>query len=142
MASVEIKCKQTLFSAQYVKSGFTGCGVRVRGVCGVRGVRGVCCVRGVRGVRGDLSLVVDGFRCIRCDGTIEEADISEDLVVDGDGCVKSFYYLGDTPDGDGGADLAATGGIRNGELFPFLPFLPTRDERYASCVRITIIYGS
>ena len=27
------------------------------------------------GVRGDLSLVVDGFRCKRCDGTIEEADL-------------------------------------------------------------------
>ena len=29
-------------------------------------------------------------------------------------CVKSFCYLGDTLDGDGGADLAATARIRNG----------------------------
>ena len=39
--------------------------------------------------------------------------------------VKSFCYLGDTLDGDGGADLAATARIRNGwmkfrELLPFL----------------------
>ena len=39
-------------------------------------------------------------------------------------CVKSFCYLGDTLDGDGGADLTATARIRNGwikfrELFPF-----------------------
>ena len=29
------------------------------------------------------------------------------------GCVKSFCYLLDTLDGDGGADLATTGRIRN-----------------------------
>ena len=49
------------------------------------------------------------------------------LMVDGETyeCVKSFCYLGDTLDGDGGADLAATARIRNGwmkfrELLPFL----------------------
>ena len=53
-------------------------------------------------------------------------DLSEDLMVDGETyeCVKSFCYLGDTLDGDGGADLA-TARIRNGwmkfrELLPFL----------------------
>ena len=68
------------------------------------------------GIRGDLSLVVDGFRCKRCDRTIQEADVAEDLVVDGEtyGCVKSFCYLGDTLDGDGGAYLAATVRIRKG----------------------------
>ena len=30
------------------------------------------------------------------------------------GCVKRFCYLGDTLDGDGGVDLAATDRIRNG----------------------------
>ena len=40
-------------------------------------------------------------------------------------CVKCFCYLGDTLDGDGGMDLAATAIIRNGwmkfqELLPFL----------------------
>ena len=30
------------------------------------------------------------------------------------GSVNSFCYLGDTLDGDGGADLAATARIRNG----------------------------
>ena len=37
-------------------------------------------------------------------------------MVDGEayGCVKSFCYLGDSLDGDGGADLAARYRIRNG----------------------------
>ena len=49
-------------------------------------------------------------------GTIQEVDLAEDLMVDGETyeCVKSFCYLGDTLDGDGGADLAATARIRNG----------------------------
>ena len=34
------------------------------------------------GVRGDLSRVADGFRCRRCDGTIQEADLAEDLMVE------------------------------------------------------------
>ena len=76
---------------------------------------------------GDLSRVVDGFRCRRCNRTIQEADLAEDLMVDGETheCVKSFDYLGDTLDGDGGADLAATARIRNGwmkfrEILPYL----------------------
>ena len=57
--------------------------------------------------------VYDGFRCKRCDGRIREIDLAEDLMVDGETyeCVKSFCYLGDTLDGDGGADLAATARI-------------------------------
>ena len=68
------------------------------------------------GVRGDLSRIADGFMCRRCDGTIQEADLAEELMWDGDtyGCVKSFCYLGDTLDGDGGPDLSATARIRNG----------------------------
>ena len=31
------------------------------------------------GVRGDLSQVADGFRCRRCDGTIQEVDLAEDV---------------------------------------------------------------
>ena len=74
-------------------------------------------------MRSDLSRVADGFRCRRCDGTIQEADLAEDLMVYE--CAKSFCYLGYTLDGDGGADLAATVRIRNGwmkfrELLPFL----------------------
>ena len=40
---------------------------------------------------GDLSQVADGFRCRRCDGTIQEADLAEDLMVDGEmyRCVKN-----------------------------------------------------
>ena len=52
------------------------------------------------------------------------------LMVDGETyeCVKSFCYQGDTLDGDGGADLAATARIRNGwmkfrELLPFLTII-------------------
>ena len=39
-------------------------------------------------------------------------------MIDGEtyGCVKSFCYLGNTLDGDGGADLAATAKIGNGWL--------------------------
>ena len=78
-------------------------------------------------VRGDLSMVADGFRCKRCDGTIQEADLADDLMVDGETyeCVKGFCYMGDTLDGDDGAALATTARIRNGwmkcrELLPFL----------------------
>ena len=103
--------RQTMFSAQYVNSGFTS--------------GGVC---------GDLSRVADGFRCRRCDGTIQKA---EDLMVDGETyeCVKTFCYLGDTIDGDGGADLAVTARIRNGwmKFRKLLPFLKSRDERSSEC---------
>ena len=103
------------------------------------------------GLRGDLLRVADGFRCRRCDGTIQEVDLAEDLMVDGETyeCVKSFCYLGDTFDGDGGEDLTTR--IRNGwmkfrELFPFMtsraPPLEMKGGVYASCVRRSITYGS
>ena len=92
-----------------------------------------------------MSLVADGFRCKQCDGTIQEADVAEVLVVIGEtyGCVKSFCYLGDTLDGDGGAYLAATTRIRNGwmkfrEILPFLTsrasLLEMKGRVYGSCV--------
>ena len=34
-------------------------------------------------MRGDLSRVADGFSCMRCDGTIQEADLAEGLIMDG-----------------------------------------------------------
>ena len=84
-------------------------------------------------MRGDLSLVANGFRCRQCDETIQEADLVEDLMVDGEtyGCVKSFCYLGDTLDGDGGADLAATARIRNGWMK--FQSSPAGDERSSVC---------
>ena len=87
MVSVGKEYRQTLFSGQYVKK---------------------CIHKRYSGVRGDLSRVADGFICRRCDGTIQESHLAEDLMVDGEtyGCVKSFCYLGDTLDGDGGAELA------------------------------------
>ena len=68
------------------------------------------------GVRGNLSLVVDGFRCKRCDGTLQETDLTKDLVMDGETywSVRNFCNLRDTLDGDGEADLADTARIRNG----------------------------
>ena len=100
------------------------------------------------GVSGDLSLVADGFRCKRCDGTIQEDDLPEDLVMDGEtyGCVNSFSDgWRDTLDVD-----AATTRIRNGwmkfrELMPFLtsraPPQEMKGREYASCVRSSITYG-
>ena len=80
-------------------------------------------------MRGDLSLVTDGFRGKRCDGTIQATDLSVDPVMDGETyeCVKSFCYLADILDGYGGADLAATARIRHGwlkfrELLSFLTY--------------------
>ena len=49
----------------------------------------------------------------------------------------SFCYLGDTLDGDGGADLAATARIRNGWMK-----LEMKGRVYASCVRSSMTYGS
>ena len=85
-------------------------------------------------------------------GQSRKFDLVEDLMVDGETyeCVKSFCYLGDTLDRDGGADLAATARIRNGwvkfrELFPFLtsrsPPLEMKGRVYASCVRSSMSYG-
>ena len=38
---------------------------------------------------GNLSQVADGFRCGRCDRTIQEADLAEDLMVDGESFLTS-----------------------------------------------------
>ena len=60
-------------------------------------------------------------------------------------------YLGDTLDGDGGSDLAATARIRNGwmKFRVLLPFLTSRappfemkGRVYVSCVRSSMTYGS
>ena len=102
-----------------VNAGKCPCGVCGKGVH-ANSVQCTVCKKWIHkqcsGVRGDLSRVADGFSCRRCDGTIQEVDLAEDLMVDGETYeyVKSFCYLGDTLDGDGGADLAATARIRNG----------------------------
>ena len=100
-----------------------------------------------------MSRVADGFRCRRCDGTIQEVDLALDLMVHGETyeCVKSFCYLGDTLDEHGGADLVATARIRNGwmkfrDLLPYLtsraPPLEMKGRVYSSCVRSSMTYGS
>ena len=64
---------------------------------------------------------------------------------------NSFCYLGDTLDGDGGVDLAATARIKNGwmkyrKLLLFLtsraPALEMKGRVYASCVRSSMTYRS
>ena len=139
-----------------VNSGKWPCGVCGKGVQ-ANSVQCTVCKEWIHkwcsGVRGDLSRVADGFRCSRCDGTVQEVDLAEDLMVDGETyeCVKSFCYLGDTLDGDGGVDLAATARIRNGwmkfrELLPFLTSraltLEMKGRVYACCVRSSMTYGS
>ena len=100
----------------------------------------------------DLSRVANGFRCRRCDGTIQEAALGEDLIKGGETyeCIKSFCYLVDSLDGNG-ADLAATSRIKNGwikfrELLPFLTSkahrLEMKAQVYACCVRSSMTYGS
>ena len=66
------------------------------------------------------------------------------------GCVNIFCYLGDTLDGDGGVDLAATAKSEMGwvKFQVLLPFLTSRDppiemkRSSASCVRSSPTYGS
>ena len=65
-------------------------------------------------------------------------------MVDGEtyGCVKSFCYLEDILDGDGGTDLAATARFRNGCLkFQSSP-QEMKARVYDSCVRCSMSYGS
>ena len=71
-----------------VNSGKWPCGVCGKGVQ-ANSVQCTVCKKwihkrcsGVRG--GDLSRLADGFRCRRCDGTIQEVDLAEDLMVDGE----------------------------------------------------------
>ena len=54
------------------------------------------------------------------------------------GCVKSFCYLGDTLDGYGGADLAATARVRNGwmKFWEFLSFLTSIAPKRSSVCQL------
>ena len=62
------------------------------------------------------------------------------------GCVKSFCYLGDTLDGDGGADRAATARIRNGWMKFYFGHLKLPRWRCTNecmpVVRSSMTYGS
>ena len=70
-----------------VNSGKWPCGVCGKGVQ-ANSVQCTVCKKWIHkrysGVHGDLSRVADGFRCRRCDGTIQEVDLAEDLMVDGE----------------------------------------------------------
>ena len=67
-----------------VNAGKWPCGVCGKGVQ-AKSVQCTVCKKWIHkrcsGVRGDLSWVADDFRCKRCDGTIQEADLDEDLMV-------------------------------------------------------------
>ena len=69
-----------------VNSGNWPCGVCGKGV--QETVQCTLCKKWIHkrcsSVRGDLWLVADSFRCKLCDGTIQEADLAEDLEVDGE----------------------------------------------------------
>ena len=86
-----------------VNSGKWPCDVGGKGVQ-ANSVQTTVCIKWIQkrcsGVRGNLSLGADGFRCNRCDGTIQEADLAGDLVVDGETyrCVKSFCFMRNTLD--------------------------------------------
>ena len=79
-----------------VNSGKWPCGVCRKGVH-ANSVQCTKCKKWIHkwcsGVCGDLSRVADGFSCRRCDGTIQEADLAEDLMLDGETyeCVKLFF---------------------------------------------------
>ena len=57
MVSVEKECRQILLHIMFKKIIHKRCS----------------------GVRGDLSGLADGFMCMRCGRTIQEADLAEDL---------------------------------------------------------------
>ena len=66
-----------------VNSGKWPCGVCGKGVQ-TNFVQCTACKKWIykrcSGVHGDLSQVAYGFRCRRCDGTIQEVDLAEDLM--------------------------------------------------------------
>ena len=88
-----------------INSGGWPCGVCGKGVQ-TNSVQCTVCKTWIHkrssGVRGDLLRVADGFRCRRCDGTIQEVDLAEDIMVDRETyeSVMSFCYLGDILDRD------------------------------------------
>ena len=87
--------------------------------------------------------------CNRCDSTTQEANLTEDLVVDGEtfGHVNILCYMGDTL---GGTDMAPTDlnqqwidEFQRDFVISDIQSSPARDDRvYASCVRTNIIYRS
>ena len=85
------------------------------------------------GVRVDLSLVADVFMCGRCDGTIQEADLAEDLMVDGETykCVKkqNQKWMDEVPRDFAISDIQSS---------------PVGDERSSLCqlCQKSMIYGS
>ena len=92
------ECRHTLLSAQYVKRWIN---------------------KRYSGVRGNLSLAVHSFRYKPSDGTIQEDDLSKDLVMDGETYeFPSVYAISDSQGST----------------------LDMKVRVYASCVRSSMIY--
>ena len=77
-----------------VNSGKWVCGKRVQ----ANSVQCTVCIKWIHkrcsGVRCGVSLVSNGFRCKRCEGTLQETDLDGDLVVDREtyGCVELLLF--------------------------------------------------
>ena len=105
------------------------------------------------GVKGSLSSAMTTFECKVClAGNAAEGNVELDLGYGVKfGNVKSFCYLGDMLNGDGGADSATVARVRCAwKKFRELGGMLTRKEislklkgkLYTTCVRSTMIYGS
>ncbi len=105
------------------------------------------------GLRGSLTSVAGTFKCKVCtEGAADRGNVELDL---GDGAklegVKTFCYLGDMLNGEGGSDSATIARMRCvrkkfWELIGVLTrrgvSLELKGKVYAACVRCVMIYGS
>ena len=137
-------------------SGKWPCAVCKKGV-GANSIQCTKCDRWVHrkcsGVKGLMSNMVTTFECKIClegdtDGGIAELDLGDGVKFE---CVKTFCYLGDMLNGEGGSVSATVVRVRCAwKKFRELSGMLTRKDMslklkgkvYVSCVRSTMIYGS
>ena len=102
------------------------------------------------GIRGSLTSVMTTFKCKVFLGLVVNSGIAEFDLGDGTkfACVKTFCYLGDMLNGEGGADSAGVARVRCAwKKFRELSCMLTRKnvslklkgKVYAACVRSTMI---
>jgi len=138
------------------RTGKWPCAVCRKGV-GVNSIQCTMCAEWVHrkcsGVRGSLTSVAATFKCKVCiEGAADEGIVELDL---GDGVklegVKTFCYLGDMLNGEGGSDSSTVARVRcawkkfrelSGVLTKRGVSLKLKGKVYATCVRSTMIYGS
>ena len=138
------------------KTGKWPCAVCKKGV-GKNSIQCTECAEWVHkkcsGIRGSLTSVMTTFKCKVCLGLVVDSGIVEFDLGDGTkfACVKTFCYLGDMLNGEGGADSAGVARVRCAwKKFRELSCMLTRKnvslklkgKVYAACVRSTMIYGS